>query len=49
LQPACVDRGIWVRPFANNFYVMPPFVMGDGDLAYLTSNMVGALESTLAV
>ncbi len=49
LQPACVDRGIWVRPFANNFYVMPPFVMGDGDLAYLTSNMVGALESTLVV
>lgn len=49
LQPACVDRGIWVRPFANNFYVMPPFVMGEGDLACLTSNMLGALESTLAV
>jgi len=47
LQPACVDRGIWVRPFAQNFYVMPPYVMGEGDLAYLTSNMVGALKQTL--
>ena len=47
LQPACVDRGIWVRPFAHNFYVMPPYIMRDGDLAYLTSNMVGALAQTL--
>jgi adenosylmethionine-8-amino-7-oxononanoate aminotransferase len=47
LQPACVDRGIWVRPFAHNFYVMPPYIMRDGDLAFLTSNMVGALAQTL--
>ena len=47
LQPACVDRGIWVRPFAHNFYVMPPYIMREGDLAYLTSNMVGALAQTL--
>ncbi|MEK9711747.1 MAG: adenosylmethionine--8-amino-7-oxononanoate transaminase [Thalassolituus sp.] len=47
LQPACVDRGIWVRPFAHNFYVMPPFIMGAEDLAYLTRNMVEALADTL--
>ena len=47
LQPACVDRGIWVRPFAHNFYVMPPFIMEKDDLAYLTRNMVEALTDTL--
>jgi adenosylmethionine-8-amino-7-oxononanoate aminotransferase len=25
LQPACVERGIWVRPFAHNFYVISEF------------------------
>ncbi len=47
LQPECVARGIWVRPFAHNFYVMPPFVMNQEDLAFLTGNMVAALRSTL--
>ena len=47
LQPACVERGIWVRPFAHNFYVMPPFVMGEEDLEFLTGNMIGALRETL--
>lgn len=43
LQPACVDRGIWVRPFGTLLYVMPPFVMTDDDLADLTAAMVDAL------
>jgi adenosylmethionine-8-amino-7-oxononanoate aminotransferase len=47
LQPACVEKGIWVRPFAQNFYVMPPFVMSDADLATLTSKMLEALNETL--
>ena len=47
LQPACVEKGIWVRPFAQNFYVMPPFVMSDTDLATLTSKMLEALNETL--
>ncbi len=47
LQPACVERGIWVRPFAHNFYVMPPYVMGEKDLKFLTGNMIAALAETL--
>ncbi|MAE21483.1 MAG: adenosylmethionine--8-amino-7-oxononanoate transaminase [Pseudomonas sp.] len=47
LQPECVARGIWVRPFAHNFYVMPPYVMSDEDLATLTREMVAALAATL--
>lgn len=44
LQPACVDKGIWVRPFAHNFYVMPPYIMSEEDLAILTSKMIEALQ-----
>ena len=45
LQPACVERGIWVRPFGNLLYVMPPLVMDDNDLAHLTSGMLAALAA----
>lgn len=44
LQPACVERGIWVRPFGKLVYVMPQFIMSDEDLALLTAGMVGALS-----
>ncbi len=48
LQPLCVAQGIWVRPFADNVYVMPPFVMNDADLALLTGGMVTAVKQYLA-
>jgi adenosylmethionine-8-amino-7-oxononanoate aminotransferase len=40
IQAAFVDQGVWVRPFGRLVYVMPPYVMGDGDLAYLTAALV---------
>jgi len=46
VQPACVERGIWVRPFGNNVYVMPPFVMNNADLATLTSAIVEVLQTS---
>ncbi len=35
-----VKRGVWVRPFRNLVYVMPPYVMSADDLATLTQAMV---------
>jgi adenosylmethionine-8-amino-7-oxononanoate aminotransferase len=35
-----VKRGVWVRPFRNLVYVMPPYVMDADDLATLTQAMV---------
>ncbi len=36
IQPAFVEAGVWVRPFGRLVYLMPPFVIGDADLEYLT-------------
>ena len=43
MQPALVERGVWVRPFGTLVYVMPPFVMTDEDLASLTGAMVATV------
>ena len=45
-QKKCVERGIWVRPFGRNVYVMPPYVISDSDLATLTGQMLEILEET---
>lgn len=34
-QRECVKRGIWVRPFGKNVYVMPPYVITDAELQTL--------------
>jgi adenosylmethionine-8-amino-7-oxononanoate aminotransferase len=41
---AALDRGVWVRPFRNLVYTMPPYVTSDDDLATITSALVGAVE-----
>lgn len=44
LQTKFVEKGVWVRPFGKLVYVMPPYVMGADDLAFLT----GAIYEVLA-
>ncbi|MDE6416139.1 MAG: adenosylmethionine--8-amino-7-oxononanoate transaminase [Duncaniella sp.] len=39
-QKKCTDRGIWVRPFGRNVYIMPPYIISDDDLSTLVSNMI---------
>src|ERR1700757_2871056 len=38
--PAALDRGIWLRPFRNLIYAMPPFICGPDEIAQITSAMV---------
>ena len=44
IQAQFVDRGVWVRPFGRLVYTMPPYVMSDEDLAFLTRQMVEVVE-----
>ncbi|MEO6791970.1 MAG: aspartate aminotransferase family protein [Ornithinibacter sp.] len=42
---AAIERGVWVRPFRDLVYTMPPYVTPDSDLATLTSALVGAVKA----
>jgi len=44
LQPAFVEKGVWVRPFGRLVYVMPPYCMEQEDLAVLTAAICDLLE-----
>jgi adenosylmethionine-8-amino-7-oxononanoate aminotransferase len=37
-----VDRGVWLRPFRDLIYTMPPYVIGVEDLARVTGAVVAA-------
>ncbi|WP_181783568.1 adenosylmethionine--8-amino-7-oxononanoate transaminase [Pseudonocardia pini] len=40
---AALDRGVWVRPFRDLVYTMPPFVAGSEDVATIGAAVVGAV------
>ncbi|HTI21890.1 MAG TPA: adenosylmethionine--8-amino-7-oxononanoate transaminase [Kutzneria sp.] len=41
-QRAAVDHGVWLRPFNDLIYTMPPYVIGDDDLAQVCTAIVAA-------
>ena len=40
---AALERGVWVRPFRDLVYTMPPYVSTTEDIAAITSALVGAV------
>ncbi len=40
---AAMARGVWVRPFRDLVYTMPPYVTSDEDLATITAALAGAV------
>jgi adenosylmethionine-8-amino-7-oxononanoate aminotransferase len=38
--PAALDHGVWLRPFRNLIYAMPPYICGPQEIAQITSAMV---------
>lgn len=47
LVPLFVAQGVWVRPFGNIIYLMPPFIIATEELSRLTSAVLKVV-STLA-
>lgn len=48
MTPAFIAQGVWLRPFLNLVYIMPPFVITKEELTQLTSaiyNVVKAYEA----
>ena len=36
VQPALVERGVWLRPFGKLVYTMPPYIIDEADLTRIT-------------
>lgn len=41
---AALERGVWVRPFRNLVYTMPPFVTAVDDVEHIGDALVGAVK-----
>ena len=45
---AAVRRGVWIRPFRDLIYTMPPYVTGDDDLAAVCGALLDAAAASTA-
>ena len=45
---AAVERGVWVRPFRDLIYTMPPYITADDDLDMICDALVAAAEASSA-
>ncbi|WP_437735021.1 adenosylmethionine--8-amino-7-oxononanoate transaminase [Sorangium sp. So ce1335] len=44
VQPAFVERGVWLRPFGKLVYTMPPYVIAPEDLSRITGAIVSVVS-----
>lgn len=44
MTPAFIREGVWVRPFLNLVYIMPPFVITKEELTHLTSAIFNVVK-----
>jgi adenosylmethionine-8-amino-7-oxononanoate aminotransferase len=40
---AAIRHGVWVRPFRNLVYTMPPYISTAADIAQITAGMTAAV------
>lgn len=43
-QKLCVQKGIWVRPFGRNVYVMPPYIISRDELEKLVTATIDIVK-----
>jgi adenosylmethionine-8-amino-7-oxononanoate aminotransferase len=43
---AAAEAGVWLRPFRDLIYTMPPYVTGDADVARITAAIAAAVAAT---
>jgi len=44
MTPAFIEKGVWVRPFLNLVYIMPPYIISEDELSHLTHAIYEVLE-----
>ena len=45
MTPEFVKRGVWVRPFLNLVYIMPPYVITQEELSHLTASILDVVSA----
>lgn len=45
MTPAFIQEGVWVRPFLNLVYIMPPFVITKEELTHLTTAIFNVIKA----
>jgi adenosylmethionine-8-amino-7-oxononanoate aminotransferase len=45
---AALDHGVWIRPFRDLIYAMPPFITEAADVEQITTAMLAAAKASLA-
>jgi adenosylmethionine-8-amino-7-oxononanoate aminotransferase len=45
VQKVIMDHGVWLRPFRNLIYTMPPYVTPPAEVAQITTAMLAAVQS----
>jgi adenosylmethionine-8-amino-7-oxononanoate aminotransferase len=43
--PVALDNGVWLRPFRNLIYVMPPFICTGEEIGQITSAMLAVARA----
>jgi adenosylmethionine-8-amino-7-oxononanoate aminotransferase len=43
--PVALDHGVWLRPFRNLIYAMPPYICTAPEIEQITSAMVAVADS----
>lgn len=43
--PVALDHGVWLRPFRNLIYAMPPFICTEAEIHQITSGMVAVARA----
>jgi len=46
MQQAFVDKGVWIRPFRNLIYIMPPYIITPQQLFQLTEAIFEVIKAT---
>ena len=44
LQEFFIQKGVFIRPFAKNIYIMPPFITPNNDLLKLCNAIYEAIK-----
>ncbi len=45
IQQVFVERGVWIRPFGRLIYIMPPYIITNTELDFLTRQMVEVIKN----